>query len=51
MQVVSRGESAQVSDVRLLGSNGRTELLVLKLQESLLLCKQDGKPLPDSMRY
>ena len=40
-----------MSDVSLLSSNGRMELLVLKLQESLLLCKQCGKPLPNPMRY
>jgi hypothetical protein len=40
-----------VSYVRLLGSNGRTELLVLEIQDSLLLCKQYGQPLPDPMRY
>lgn len=40
-----------MSDVRLLGSNGHTELLVLKLQESLLLCQQHDKLLSDPMRY
>ena len=40
-----------MSDMSLLGSNGRAELLVLKLQESLLVYKQHGKSLPNPMRY
>jgi hypothetical protein len=40
-----------VRDVGFLRSNGRTELLVFGFQESVLLCSQRDKSVPQPMGY